>query len=99
VLTDAASILREFQIPWTVFVVSDWSSHKNPWAANNILHWQALERVQDWGGEIGSHSVSHPDFARLTPPEIDMSSTSRAMRSRRSSARRRSTSPSSMANP
>jgi peptidoglycan/xylan/chitin deacetylase (PgdA/CDA1 family) len=71
VLTDAASILREFQIPWTVFVVSDWSSHKNPWAANNILHWQALERVQDWGGEIGSHSVSHPDFARLTPPEIE----------------------------
>jgi peptidoglycan/xylan/chitin deacetylase (PgdA/CDA1 family) len=67
VLRTAAPILDRFHIPWTLFVVSDWSSHVGDFAAGNILHWRELAKVLDFGGEIGSHSVTHPDFAKLAP--------------------------------
>lgn len=62
----AAAILSEYQIPWTLFVVTDWSDHSVPWARSEILTWRDIARLMRAGVEIGSHSRTHPDFARIS---------------------------------
>jgi len=67
VLDHAAPVLRAYGIPWTIFVVSDWASGRHRFGEGTLLDWRDLERVAAAGGSIGSHSVTHPDFARLEP--------------------------------
>jgi peptidoglycan/xylan/chitin deacetylase (PgdA/CDA1 family) len=66
VLTAAAPILAEHQIPYVVFAVSDWSEMKHPWCRERVMGWRELEALMAQGAEIGSHSASHPDFARIS---------------------------------
>jgi len=63
VLTTAAPILAELGIPFSMFVVSDWSENGHRGMA---LDWDEILRVADLGGEIGNHSATHPDFAGLS---------------------------------
>jgi peptidoglycan/xylan/chitin deacetylase (PgdA/CDA1 family) len=65
VLTHAAPILASYQIPWSAFVVADWSDGKARWAEDTFLGWREIERLAASGVEIGSHSVSHPDFGSI----------------------------------
>lgn len=64
VRTEAASILAEFGIPWTVFVVSDWADGRGGWPEATVLNWRDLEALLPVA-EIGSHSASHPDIGRV----------------------------------
>ena len=66
VQTIAAPILAEHRIPYIVFAVSDWSDMKHPWYLDRALGWRDLEGLLDQGAELGSHSVSHPDFATIS---------------------------------
>ena len=66
VAENIAPILRKRKIPWTLFVVSGWSSQTDEWTQKDILHWNDLKELMDDDLEIGSHSVNHPDFAKLT---------------------------------
>jgi len=61
----AAPIIREFGLPWSLFVVSDWSDHAADWTRDVILDWRALEKLMGDDLDLGSHSVTHPDFGRL----------------------------------
>lgn len=70
VAENAAPILRELDLPWSVFVVSDWSEHRGQWAQEVILNWAQLRALRGGDVEIGSHSVSHPDFAKLDDSEV-----------------------------
>jgi len=70
VATRAAEILGRFGIPWTLFVVTEWSSHSDEWARNRIVSWDAIERLVSQGVEIGSHSRTHPDFGRITRSQM-----------------------------
>jgi peptidoglycan/xylan/chitin deacetylase (PgdA/CDA1 family) len=70
VLDTAGPILKEYDIPWTVFVVSEWCNHSYEWARSNFLNWRRLEQVADFGGDIGSHSVTHPDFGKIPRDEM-----------------------------
>ncbi|HET9954891.1 MAG TPA: polysaccharide deacetylase family protein [Polyangiaceae bacterium] len=63
--TQAAPILAEYGIPWSVFVVTNWSDGGGGWAPETFLNWSELRELADKGAEIGSHSVSHPDFGYL----------------------------------
>lgn len=65
VMTMAAPILKELAIPWSLFVVTDWSEGGSPWTTNEVLGWRDLERLVADGAEIGSHSATHPDFGQL----------------------------------
>ena len=65
VLSEAAPILRDHEIPWSLFVVKSWSDHRSAWAREFILPWQDIERLMALGAEIGSHSVTHPDFGSI----------------------------------
>jgi len=65
-----APVLRRRDLPWSLFVVSQWSDHTDEWTRDTILDWEALKRLQGSDLEIGSHSVTHPDFAKLSASEI-----------------------------
>ncbi|TPK02259.1 polysaccharide deacetylase family protein [Mesorhizobium sp. B2-5-9] len=77
VMTVAAPILKDFAVPWSLFVVTDWSEGGSPWATDEVLGWRDLERLVADGAEIGSHSATHPDFGQLDGPaareELDRS--------------------------
>jgi peptidoglycan/xylan/chitin deacetylase (PgdA/CDA1 family) len=66
VATNAAPILVELGIPFTIFVVSDWADGRHAFGDGVIMSWQELRRLVDSGAAIGSHSVTHPNFARLS---------------------------------
>jgi peptidoglycan/xylan/chitin deacetylase (PgdA/CDA1 family) len=61
----AAPILSQYGIPWTLFIVVDWTEGKHGFGDGVVMGWREVERLASQGVEIGSHSVSHPDFARL----------------------------------
>jgi peptidoglycan/xylan/chitin deacetylase (PgdA/CDA1 family) len=68
VATKAAPILADYAVPWTLFVVTDWTDGRHGFGDGVIMGWSEVERLAAHGVEIGSHSVSHPDFGVL-PPE------------------------------
>ncbi|MBC8050978.1 MAG: polysaccharide deacetylase family protein [Chitinophagales bacterium] len=65
VLTNAAPILRDFNIPWSLFVVTGWAEGHHDWADNVVLKWRELETLLSDGVELGSHSITHPNFGKL----------------------------------
>jgi peptidoglycan/xylan/chitin deacetylase (PgdA/CDA1 family) len=65
VITQAAPILTELAIPWSLFVVSEWADGHHAFGEDVMLDWAEIERCAALGAEIGSHSATHPDFGRL----------------------------------
>jgi peptidoglycan/xylan/chitin deacetylase (PgdA/CDA1 family) len=65
VLATAAPILGEYQIPWTLFVATGLVDRPSEWHRSRMLGWDELGELLKMGVEIGSHSVSHPDFGRI----------------------------------
>ncbi len=65
VATHAARILAEYQIPWTLFIVTKWTDESDATPQSTILPWKDVERLRADGVEIGSHSSTHPDFGTL----------------------------------
>lgn len=69
----AAPLLVEHGLPATLFVVSDAVGGTNRWAAGPdpgvpelpLLGWDALARLSARGIELGSHTRTHPNLARL----------------------------------
>jgi peptidoglycan/xylan/chitin deacetylase (PgdA/CDA1 family) len=70
VLSNAAPILRDFNIPWSLFVVSSWSDHLPSWSREFVLPWRSIERLMADGVQIGSHSATHPDFGSIERTKI-----------------------------
>jgi peptidoglycan/xylan/chitin deacetylase (PgdA/CDA1 family) len=70
VATHAAPILREYGIPWSLFAVSDWSELRGPWTTDVVLGWRDIEGLVAAGAELGSHSVTHPDFGLIDEAQI-----------------------------
>jgi peptidoglycan/xylan/chitin deacetylase (PgdA/CDA1 family) len=65
VLTEAAPVLKDYKIPYTVFVVSEWSEQKHDWEKTGVLGWRELERMAADGVELGSHSATHRNFGGI----------------------------------
>jgi peptidoglycan/xylan/chitin deacetylase (PgdA/CDA1 family) len=69
----AAPLLIEHRIPATVFVVSDAAGGTNRWPAGadrgvpelSLLDWNALGRLSTQGIELGSHTRTHANLARV----------------------------------
>jgi len=70
VLTNAAPILEDYEVPWSLFVVVDWADGRQHWGDDVFLTWGDVERLAGAGVEIGSHSVTHPNFARISPAQM-----------------------------
>ncbi|MDP4005839.1 polysaccharide deacetylase family protein [Methylobacterium sp. NEAU K] len=65
VLGAAAPILREHEVPWSLFVVSGWLDRPGT-GPPGVLGWREVEALAAAGAEIGSHSITHPDFGRIS---------------------------------
>ena len=70
VLTTAAPILSEYKIPWTLFVATGFLDDQSDWHRSHVLRWKDIDDLLNMGAEIGSHSVSHPDFARIDEQRV-----------------------------
>lgn len=70
VAANAAPILREFQIPWTLFVVTGWADGTHNFGDGLLLGWREIESLATQGATIGSHSVTHRNFRHLTADEV-----------------------------
>jgi peptidoglycan/xylan/chitin deacetylase (PgdA/CDA1 family) len=71
VVANAAPILREFGIHWTLFVVSAWADGAHDFGPDVFLDWQAIESLARDGVTIGSHSVTHRNFRHLSTMEAE----------------------------
>ena len=60
-----APVLAEMDIPWTMFVTTDWADGDG-WC-DDLLTWDEVRDLAAAGVTIGSHSAAHPDFALLDP--------------------------------
>jgi len=66
VLTEADPILREHNIPYAVFAVSEWSDQGQDWQKEKVLSWDELGAMIAQGGvEVGSHSATHRNFGHI----------------------------------
>ena len=65
VFTTAAPLLQEYQIPWTLFVATGLVENPSEWHRPRMLSWNEIAELSKMGVEIGSHSISHPDFGAI----------------------------------
>ena len=65
VLTEAFPILSERRIPWSLFVVPKWCDEATRDGTEQILNWRDVERLVAGGADLGSHSMTNPDFGPL----------------------------------
>jgi peptidoglycan/xylan/chitin deacetylase (PgdA/CDA1 family) len=70
VLTEAATIAREYGIPLTFFPVSEWTDSRHDFGDDVILNWRDIETLLAGGAEMGSHSATHPDFGNIGIQQI-----------------------------
>jgi peptidoglycan/xylan/chitin deacetylase (PgdA/CDA1 family) len=69
VLTHAAPVLRHHGIPATAFVVTGWADGQHEHGYDHVLDWRGVNALREAGMTLASHSVSHPDFARIEPDD------------------------------
>jgi peptidoglycan/xylan/chitin deacetylase (PgdA/CDA1 family) len=71
----AARTLHEHGLPATFFIPTQYvgTDARFPWDAHlpplPNLTWDQIRQMAAWGHDIGSHSVSHPNFSRLSDDE------------------------------
>ncbi len=71
---EAWPLLREHQLPATVFVVGDHVGGCNDWGGRRspgiphlpLMSWEQLGRLHEGGVEIGAHTLRHPFLSRLS---------------------------------
>jgi peptidoglycan/xylan/chitin deacetylase (PgdA/CDA1 family) len=76
--TEAASVLEDHGLPYTVFVVSDHVGGHNDWGgrpATNMPHlplldWDHLAALQNRGATIGAHTRRHRPLTQLRGEEL-----------------------------
>jgi peptidoglycan/xylan/chitin deacetylase (PgdA/CDA1 family) len=68
---NALPILKEYNFPATVFVVSDLIGGSNQWdmikghPERSLMGWREIEEMQRYGIAIGSHTLNHPSLSLL----------------------------------
>src|SRR5271169_1939739 len=69
---NAYPILKSFQYPSTVYVVSDLTGNINTWdfekenITKPLMDWDMIREMSNLGVEIGSHTRSHPQLSMLS---------------------------------
>lgn len=84
VSTHAAPILKEYGLPWSFYPVTDWCDNPPDWLDGKVMSWGEVEALMKDGAELGSHSVTHPDFST-----VDLARTADELGQSRETIRRR----------
>jgi peptidoglycan/xylan/chitin deacetylase (PgdA/CDA1 family) len=73
VYDQAFPILKHFNISATVFVVTEFVAANNAWSDQPpdiptlpTMTWEQIIEMENWGIEIGSHSLSHPRLDQIS---------------------------------
>ncbi len=74
-----APVLREFGLPATVFVVSQFVGKTNTWRGRGdpgsptlpLLGWDAVGRLPEAGITIGAHTRTHPRLDAIPPAAVE----------------------------
>ncbi len=76
-LSSALPILKSFQFPATVFLVTGRSGKDNQWLGQSsdvprleLLDWQEVREASRQGVDFGVHTITHPNLARLSREEL-----------------------------
>jgi len=91
----AAPLLIDHGLPATLFVVSDAAGRTNRWPGRAdrgvpelpLLGWDALGRLAEQGVELGAHSRTHADLARVPAARLSDEIVGSAERMRRETGR------------
>ncbi len=73
----AFPVLKQYNFPSTVFVVSDLVGKENLWeqadgkAREALMGWEEILSLKKAGVTFGSHTRSHPFLSKLSVPEIE----------------------------
>ena len=65
VLHNGAPVMAELGVPWTLFVVTDWAGGRHSSGRRLLMSWKQIRELDRAGVQIGSHSVTHPNFGRI----------------------------------
>jgi peptidoglycan/xylan/chitin deacetylase (PgdA/CDA1 family) len=73
----AASVLEEYSLPATVFVVSGYCGRLNNWPGQPtsgipvlpLMTWDHLRQLPK-NIEVGGHSINHPNLRKLAPADV-----------------------------
>jgi len=74
---NAFPVLKEYNFPSTVFLVSDLVGKENLWdsaegrAREPLMDWETIHRLSSEGVSFGSHTRTHPFLSRLSGEEIE----------------------------
>lgn len=74
---NAFPVLKEYNFPSTVFLVSDLVGKENLWdsagdkAREPLMDWDEILRLNKNGVAFGSHTRSHPFLSKLSVPQIE----------------------------
>jgi peptidoglycan/xylan/chitin deacetylase (PgdA/CDA1 family) len=78
VYSHAFPLLQEFGFPATVFLVTGYCGSQSVWNRRTpkigpapLATWDQIAEMSNWGIEIGSHSVTHPDLTRVRPSKAE----------------------------
>jgi peptidoglycan/xylan/chitin deacetylase (PgdA/CDA1 family) len=76
--TEAFPVLSEFNFRATVFLVTDFCGKYNDWPGNppqlprsELLSWQEIRELNEYGIEFGSHTRTHQDLTKPTPGIVE----------------------------
>ncbi len=76
--TEAFPILNEFGFTATVFLVTAYCEKHNDWEGNlptlersKLLSWNEIKELHKHGIEFGAHSLSHPDFTKISLEDVE----------------------------
>jgi len=69
---NAFPVLKTYNFPSTVFLVSELVGKENRWDSNveRLLNWDSILEMKDAGVTFGSHSKTHPFLSRLSEKEL-----------------------------
>jgi peptidoglycan/xylan/chitin deacetylase (PgdA/CDA1 family) len=70
---NAFPVLKTYNFPSTVFLVSDLVGKENLWDAQGrerLLHWDSILEMKDAGVVFGSHSKTHPFLSKLSGEQL-----------------------------
>ena len=67
VLQNAAPMLADLGIPWTMFIVPGWADGRHSFGNGVVMGWGDIEKAAAMGASIGSHSMTHPRFSQISP--------------------------------
>lgn len=75
---DAFPILAEYGFIATVFLVTNYCEKYNDWEGNlptlersKLMSWSEIKELHNHGIEFGAHSLSHPDFTKISLEEVE----------------------------